>query len=140
MIVRVAAGFTSLLWFLCAGISMAQTDTTYLKEVRVYGLPVTSHAVGAMVDQLDAGGVGNLSDKLSTAVPLYLKSYGNNQLSTISIRGTTASQTAVLWNGININSPTLGQSDLALLPLYLFDELSIRYGGSSALYGSDAIG
>ncbi|MGC3947486.1 MAG: TonB-dependent receptor [Chryseolinea sp.] len=115
-------------------------DTTYLKEVQVYGLPVTSHAVGAKIDQLTAGGIGTISDKLRSDIPLYLKSYGNNQLSTISIRGTTASQTAVLWNGININSPTLGQSDLALLPLYLFDELSVRYGGSSALYGSDAIG
>jgi vitamin B12 transporter len=140
MIGRIAAGITSLLCVACAVESTAQSDTTYLREVRVYGLPVTSHAVGAKVDQLDAGGIGTLSDKLSTAVPLYLKSYGNNQLSTISIRGTTASQTAVLWNGININSPTLGQSDLALLPLYLFDELSVRYGGSSALYGSDAIG
>lgn len=118
----------------------AQSDTTYLGEVRVYGLPVTRYAVGAKVDQFTAGTVGTLSDKLSTAVPLYIKSYGNNQLATISIRGTTASQTAVLWNGININSPTLGQSDLALLPLFLFDEISVRYGGSSALYGSDAIG
>lgn len=120
--------------------SYSHTDTTYLREVRVYGLPVTSHAVGAKVDQLSAGDQGTLSDKLGTATPLYLKSYGNNQLSTISIRGTTASQTAVLWNGININSPTLGQTDLSLIPLFLFDELSVRYGGSSALYGSDAIG
>ncbi|MEJ1238935.1 TonB-dependent receptor [Chryseolinea sp. T2] len=138
MIVR--AGVLVCLCVVWVQASMAQTDTTYLREVQVYGLPVTSHAVGAKVDQLEAGGVGTLSDKLRSDIPLYLKSYGNNQLSTISIRGTTASQTAVLWNGININSPTLGQSDLALLPLYLFDELSVRYGGASALYGSDAIG
>ncbi|HTF19067.1 MAG TPA: TonB-dependent receptor plug domain-containing protein [Chryseolinea sp.] len=135
-----ATGLACLLCFAGVWSSVAQSDTTYLREVRVYGLPVTSHAVGAKVDQLNAGGLGTLSDKLGADVPLYLKSYGNNQLSTISIRGTTASQTAVLWNGININSPTLGQSDLALIPLYLFDELSVRYGGSSALYGSDAIG
>jgi vitamin B12 transporter len=135
-----ATGLTCLLCMASVWNSVAQSDTTYLREVRVYGLPVTSHAVGAKIDQLDAGGLGTLSDKLNSDVPLYLKSYGNNQLSTISIRGTTASQTAVLWNGININSPTLGQSDLALLPLYLFDHLSVRYGGSSALYGSDAIG
>lgn len=120
--------------------SYSSADTTYLREVRIYGLPVTSHAVGARVTQLDAGGLGTLSDKLGSATPLYLKSYGNNQLSTITIRGTSASQTAVLWNGININSPTLGQTDLSLIPMFLFDELSVRYGGSSAMYGSDAIG
>jgi len=138
MIARAVALVCTL--FVLVGTSTAQTDTTYLKEVQVYGLPVTSHAVGAKVDQLLAGGIGTLSDKLGAEIPLYLKSYGNNQLSTISIRGTTASQTAVLWNGININLPTIGQTDLAIIPLYLFDELSVRYGGSSALYGSDAIG
>ena len=121
-------------------VACGQTDTTYLREVQIYGMPVTSHATGARISQLSAGDIGTLSDKLRDDVPLYLKSYGNNQLSTISIRGTTTSQTAVLWNGININLPTAGQTDLALLPLYLFDELSVRYGGSSALYGSDAIG
>ncbi len=139
MVVR-ATGIIVILCIMFAWPGAAQSDTTYLREVQVYGMPVTSHAVGARVDKLEAGSLGTLSDKLSADVPLYLKSYGNNQLSTISIRGTTASQTAVLWNGININSPTLGQSDLALIPLFLFDELSVRYGASSASYGSDAIG
>ena len=119
---------------------LAQPDSTYLSEVRIYGLPVSSYAVGAKVDVLQTGSVGMLSDQLNGLSSLYIKSYGNNQLATIALRGTTASQTAVLWNGININSPTLGQSDMSLLSLYLFDELSLRYGGSSALYGSDAIG
>src|SRR5918995_1492382 len=78
--------------------------------------------------------------KAQVADTIYLKTYGNNQLSTVTIRGTTASQTAVLWNGININSPTLGQTDFSLIPLFLFDEVSLQYGTGSALYGSDAIG
>jgi iron complex outermembrane receptor protein len=41
---------------------------------------------------------------------------------------------------MNINSPTLGQTDFSLLPLFLFDDVSIRYGSASSLYGSDAIG
>ena len=122
--------------------SFAQTgDTTYLKEVRVYGIPVTSYATGSKIEQLQSGSeVTTASDKLINETPFYFKTYGNNQLSTISLRGTTASQTAVLWNGININSPTLGQTDFSLIPLFLFDEVAIRYGSASALYGSDAIG
>ncbi|GAB2500841.1 hypothetical protein GCM10027187_75720 [Streptosporangium sandarakinum] len=48
--------------------------------------------------------------------PLYLKSYGNGMTATVAFRGTTASHTAVLWNGFNIALPTLGLSDFALLP------------------------
>ena len=80
------------------------------------------------------------SDKLINDTPFYFKTYGNNQLSTIAFRGTSASQTAVLWNGMNINSPTLGQTDFSLIPLFLFDDVSVRYGSASSLYGSDAIG
>jgi len=126
----------------CSTSSFAQIgDTTYLKEVRVYGIPVTTYATGSKVEQIKSGEeVLTASDKLIKETSFYFKTYGNNQLSTIALRGTTASQTAVLWNGININSPTLGQTDFSLIPLFLFDEVSIRYGSASSLYGSDAIG
>ncbi len=133
--------FAGLL-FLISTRALAQVgDTTYLKEVSVFGLPVTSYATGSKVLQVKSGEeVATLSDKLIDETSFYLKTYGNNQLSTITIRGTTASQTAVLWNGININSPTLGQTDFSLIPLFLFDDVSMQYGTGSALYGSDAIG
>lgn len=116
-------------------------DTTYLDEVRVYGIPFTSFSTGSKIEQIKTGeSVETLSDKLIDETSLYLKTYGNSQLSSITMRGTTASQTAVLWNGININSPTLGQTDFSLIPLFLMDEISIRYGTASALYGTDAIG
>ncbi|HEY5916169.1 MAG TPA: TonB-dependent receptor plug domain-containing protein, partial [Chryseolinea sp.] len=125
-----------------ANSSFAQiVDTTYLKEVRVYGIPVTTYATGSKIEQLQNGNeVMTASDKLINETSFYFKTYGNNQLSTIALRGSSASQTAVLWNGININAPTLGQTDFSLIPLFLFDEVSIRYGSASPLYGSDAIG
>ena len=133
--------FTGLLFLISLGARAQVGDTTYLKEVSVYGLPVTSYATGSKVVQIKSGEeVTTLSDKLIDETSFYLKTYGNNQLSTITIRGTTASQTAVLWNGININSPTLGQTDFSLIPLFLFDDVSVQYGTGSALYGSDAIG
>lgn len=134
-------GFLTGLCFLVSSGVAQIADTTYLKEVRIYGLPVTSYSTGSKIEQIKTGEeVMTLSDKLIGETAFYLKTYGNNQLSTISIRGTTPSQTAILWNGININSPTLGQTDFSLIPLFLFDEISLRYGTASALYGSDAIG
>jgi outer membrane receptor protein involved in Fe transport len=34
----------------------------------------------------------------------------------------------------------LGQSDLSILPGFLFDDVSILYGGASSLNGSGAMG
>lgn len=133
---------TGLCLFVCTRTTIAQvTDTTYLAEVRVYGIPFTTYSTGAKTEKIRIGDeVETLSDKLIDATSLYLKTYGNGQLSSITLRGTTASQTAVLWNGMNINSPTLGQTDFSLIPLFMFDEISIQYGSGSSLYGTDAIG
>src|SRR5690554_2183892 len=71
---------------------------------------------------------------------IYFKENGIGGASSPSFRGTTASQTAVIWNGININSQTLGQTDFNAVNSLSFDNITIKSGGGSALYGSSAIG
>ncbi len=63
-----------------------------------------------------------------------------NSVSSISLRGTNASQTGVYWNGIAINSSLNGQTDFNTLTATSFDEVEIRRGGASVLLGSGAIG
>ena len=58
-------------------------------------------------------------------------------LSSISFRGTGASHTAVLWNGINVNQPTIGQSDFSLFPVLAFNKVKVVYGSSSSKFGAD---
>lgn len=77
---------------------------------------------------------------LSAQTPVYIKSYGQGGLSTISIRGTLATHAGVYWNGININQPNLGMTDLSLVPIYFFESVALQYGGSGALFGSGNIG
>lgn len=59
---------------------------------------------------------------------VFVKNYGASNLSTISIRGSSAAQTSVLWNGININNAMTGITDFSLLPVSLFDNMHIQYG------------
>jgi vitamin B12 transporter len=116
-------------------------QTLRLQEVKVYGLPITKYAAGSKIEHLGLSDKSCLLDHaLGQASSLYFKTYGNSQVSTIAFRGTSASHTAVLWNGININSASLGQTDFSLLPVFLLDEISLQYGTSSSIYGSDAIG
>lgn len=71
---------------------------------------------------------------------IHVKMYGPGLLSTLSMRGGSASHTALLWNGLPLESPMTGQQDIALLPVYLFDHIGVQYGGSSANWGSGALG
>lgn len=82
----------------------------------------------------------SLSDLLSNQSAIHIKSYGNGNIATTSIRGGNASQTAVLWNGLNIQNPMLGQADLSLIPTMLFQNIALEYGGGSTLNGSGAMG
>lgn len=125
--------------------SDAQIKTYQLDEITIHSLPLEKFSEGSRILHLDSlqkmqYNQGNLSDLLLQNSTIYFKEYGNNMVSSPSIRGTGAQRTAVMWHGINLNSLTLGQSDFSTYPVFLFDDISVQYGGSSALYGSDAIG
>ncbi len=90
--------------------------------------------------ELDLHRTHLLSDFFSAQSGIYIKSYGMGSLATSSVRGGSAGHTLVLWNGLPLMSPMLGQLDLSLLPLGSFDRLSFQKGGNSALWGSGAIG
>lgn len=82
----------------------------------------------------------NISDVLRFQSPIYIKENGRGMVSSPSFRGTLAGHTAFIWNGININSITLGQGDINNLNLLSYNNISIKSGGGSVQYGSGAIG
>jgi vitamin B12 transporter len=116
-----------------------------LPAVRVQGLPATRFATGTRRTTLDTlalrqAGAGTLADALSLRTPLYLKNYGPGQLASITLRGTSARHTAVLWQGFNINLPSLGEADFALLPVSGATQVAVQHGPAGATYGTGAIG
>ncbi len=82
----------------------------------------------------------SLSETLRFQTPVYIKENGRGAVSSPSFRGTTAQQTAVLWNGIPVNSIFPGQGDLNNLSLLNYDNIEVKPGGGSVIYGSAAIG
>ncbi len=81
-----------------------------------------------------------LTDLLQRHTPIYFRQNGYGMVSSPSFRGTTASQTAVLWNGIGINSSLTGQSDFNTLLTANFTNIDVKFGGGSVIYGTGAIG
>lgn len=82
----------------------------------------------------------SINDLLSFTTPIFIKNYGPGSISTMSFRGTSASHTAIVWNGFNLQNTMRGQPDLSLLPAMAIDDIQVQAGGNSALYGSGAIG
>lgn len=82
----------------------------------------------------------SLSELLGNHTTVFVKTYGQGSLATVSFRGTGASHTSVEWNGININNPMLGQVDFSQLPIIFIDQIEILPGSSSLQNNSGALG
>ncbi|MDX9704412.1 MAG: TonB-dependent receptor [Weeksellaceae bacterium] len=122
----------------------AQSDTVSLKEINLSDYYLL-HFSDTQTKQFLSDSVIKkngplLTQLLNTTSGIYMKENGAGMVSSPSFRGTTASQTAVLWNGININSQFLGQTDFNTVNTFVFDNILIKPGGGSAAYGSAAIG
>lgn len=134
-----------ILALLFASASNAQSnDTINLETVEVLGHKALKEtAVNktrvdtlALMRTIDV----SLSELLTESTPVFVKTYGRGSTATVSFRGTGASHTNVLWNGININSPMMGMTDVSLIPVYLIDNLSLLHGSSSLSSGSGGFG
>ncbi|WP_044217907.1 TonB-dependent receptor plug domain-containing protein [Flammeovirga pacifica] len=119
-------------------------STVYLHEVEVKAEKIperlsfkTTQITKEKIEQYLSASLGEL---LTLQTPIFIKSYGAGGTATPSFRGTGASHTQVYWNGINLNSPMLGQVDLSLFPVAFTDEITINYGGSSLLQGTGGLG
>lgn len=138
-------GFVMLLLPLCNVLAQKDTSTHKLNEVLIQSdkanttLP-SKTAVHIDSVTLEHYRTNSLAELLSNQSAIHIKSYGNGNIATSSIRGGNAAQTAVLWNGLNIQNPLLGQTDLSLLQSSLFDDVTLEYGSSSANYGSGSVG
>ena len=133
------------LGLLCGLPLWAQNDTiNVLDEVFLTDIKLRDFSTGQHVSVLNDSVLKKngalLTSALNFNTNIYFKENGLGMVSSPSFRGTTASQTAVLWNGININSQFNGQTDFNTINAGGFDNISVRGGGGSVVYGSGAIG
>ena len=124
---------------------LAQNDSiTKLQEVVISDANLKKYSSSQSVLKLNDSIINKnealLTDLLNFNSTIYFKEYGRGMLSTVSFRGTTASQTAVIWNGININSQMNGSTDFNTISGSDYNSVSVKAGGGSLIYGSGAIG
>ena len=100
----------------------------------------SSQSVLKLTDSIISKNQSSLTSLLNYNTVIYFKENGLGMVSSPSFRGTTAQQTAVVWNGININSQLLGQTDFNTISTRGYNSIEVKAGGGSVVYGSGAIG
>ena len=121
--------------------SSKELDTVYISvffKPQHIEMQDLSGLVNKEINKLSA--TTHLKELLDLNTDLFFKEYGRGMLSSISVRGTGASHTLVLWNGIPINSKLNGQVDFNTLSYSGLNQIKLKKGGESVLFGSGAIG
>ena len=126
-----------LLFLLVSYAAMAQ-DTIVLQSVEVNADAIRKNkAEAAMERTMDTALLKRLntitmSQLLIQHSPVFIKTYGPGGVATASFRGTTASHTLVLWNGFQLNAPTLGQVDFSTIPVFMTEQVALKWGSGTS--------
>ena len=92
-------------------------------------------------ERIRASSADSLEDLLRREGGVQLsRNGGPGQSAGILLRGSGASSTLVLVDGVRIGSATLGQVDFAAIGLAQIERVEILRGPGSSLYGPDAVG
>lgn len=136
--------FYLFMLLLCPYLWAQQDTITRLKEVIISDTQLQdfsdTQSVLHLNDSVIVRNGSSLTDVLRYNTVVYFKENGLGMVSSPSFRGTTAQQTAVVWNGINVNSQLNGLTDFNTINTRDFSSIAVRAGGGSVIYGSSAIG
>lgn len=108
-------------------------------------LPIPPAQAPARIEVLDSTalartGAASVASALEARAGLHVRRYGPGGLATPALRGSGASQTALLLDGRPISNPQIGHLDLSLLPTVLLRSIEVLHGPASPLHGSDGLG
>ena len=119
-----------------------------IPSITVSASRITSSAqrISAPATLLDAAaiqtlGARQIADVLNFVPGVMVRNYGGmSGLKTVSLRGASASQTAVLLDGVRLQSTQSGQFDFSTLPSAMVEEIEVVRGGGAAIFGGNAMG
>ncbi|MCX6199883.1 MAG: TonB-dependent receptor plug domain-containing protein [Bacteroidetes bacterium] len=126
---------TTFLFLICLLTAQAERKDTVMLDEVVKIEKLSSNNFQSPFTEMKYQNGKRLSDVLGEFSSVYVKNYGVGQLSSIAVRGTSASQTEVQWNGIKLNSPSLGQCDLSLFTLGMQQDLQLVRTGYRGTIG-----
>lgn len=121
-------------------LAQEKLDTLTFKPFTVVDFTLPTSYTSTKIDSSAVVSSQNLSDMLQQHSTVFIKTYGAGSLASVSFRGTGASHTKVLWNGVSLNSPMNGQIDFSLYPTFFFDNAELHHGAGGLIDGNGALG
>lgn len=138
--------FCTLLFFYQTAYGQTIADTLQLEEIEVVATRIHQPLIyqPTNVEVTDSSRLSllkgqSIGEVMATESSLFIKEYGPGGMATASQRGLSSEQIQVLWEGVPINSPTLGQTDLSLLPANIFSEIQLSSGTPSTAFGGGSL-
>jgi len=129
---------------LAATLARAQEpgETIEVEGKRPEGSPRAPAAPTTVIDVGDyAGSVRTVSELLEASPGVTVHALGGpGQTATLSLRGGTADQSLVLLDGIPLQGPGGGATDLATIPVTLLERITVTRGVVGAQFGAGALG
>ncbi len=83
---------------------------------------------------------GGAADLVKAAPGAVIRDLGLNQPATVSLRGSTSNQVAVLLDGVRLDPASGGGADLSLVPVAFVDRVSVVRGAVGARHAGGAVG
>ena len=130
--------------------STALADTLYwVPEIIVEAKRITREekllSLSGFVASLELEGqkenIRDIPEILSSIVGVRVKQYGGlGSFATVSIRGSSSNQVMVYLDGVPLNDPFMGSSDLSDIPVVGIERVEVYRGFSPFEFGSSAIG
>lgn len=118
--------------------AFSQNDTVMLENIEISASYINNKVQQKTMERkIDTAVIKrlktvSLSQLLIQHSPVFIKTYGPGGTASASFRGTTSSHTLVLWNGFQLNSPTLGEVDFSMIPVFFTDEISLQWGSKTS--------
>ena len=125
-----------------------EEDTASMEDVVITAtkteqeiLDVPQHVTVITAEDIEKSGVRDVAQILNRQAGLTVEDYGSlGAVQSLRMRGSTTEQVLVLLDGVRLNNAQSGTVDLSLVPVNNIERIEIVRGGTSALYGSDAVG
>jgi len=111
-------------------------DTIQLKgvEVKASAIEAQWQWKGKSMDTLaiQAQEMHHLGDLLRQHSSVFIRQHGSGGLASASFRGAAGNHTLVMWNGMPLNGPQLGQVDFSSIPVGFVDQVSLFWGHAAS--------